>query len=328
MKVVVFNAKRYDQEYFGKTANTIFQFEYRPEPLSLDTVHFAEGAFAVCIFVNDDASAPVLEQLAAYGVKGVAIRAAGHDQTDSETARKLGIHTANVPSYSPHAISEHTVAMILTMARNLVQADRRVKDYNFELEPLVGFNLHHKTVGIIGMGKIGSITAKILKGFGCHLIGFDPYPNIPLAEASGLEYKTLEDVYKSSDIIIIHAPLNAHTKYLINKESIALMKDHVMIVNAGRGGILHTGDVIDALKTGKIGHLGLDVYEKEKGLFFNDHTCSIPSDDVFARLLTFKNVLVTAHMAFLTSNALTNIADTTLENLTAWSNGVNAVNEL
>jgi len=328
MKVIIYNTKTYDRHYFEKYAHGQFEFQFIDESLSLDTVHFAEDAFAVCIFVNDDASAPVLEKLAAYGVKGIAIRAAGHDQTDSEAARRLGIRVANVPAYSPHAIAEHTVAMILTMARNIIQADRRVKDYNFILDPLVGFNLHKKTVGIIGIGKIGGTTAKILNGFGCNLIGFDPEPNNEYSEKYGLVYHPLDFVFSNSDIIVIHAPLNAHTKYMFNAESFSKMKDGVLIVNTGRGGIINTKDAIEALKSGKIGHLGIDVYENEKGLFFTDKTTTIPQDDLFARLLTFKNVLVTGHMAFLTSNAITGIVDTTMANLDAWSKNQNSVNEL
>jgi len=328
MKVIVYSTSNYDKTHFDACVDSGFHFEYVNEALSLNTADLAKDAFAVCIFVNDDASKPVLEKLAALGVKGVAIRAAGHDQTDHEAAHQLGLHVANVPAYSPHSIAEHTVAMLLALTRKLVEADKRVKSYNFKLDPLVGFNLHHKKVGIIGIGKIGGLTAKILQGFGCTLIGFDPKPNPEYITAYGINYVSIEQLIQEADIIIVQAPLNEHTKYLINKDSISNMKDGVFIVNTGRGGIINTVDVIEGLKSGKIGALGIDVYEKEKGLFFNDHTMSIPTDDVFARLLTFKNVLVTGHMAFLTTNALTSIAHTTLENLNAWKSGQNALNEL
>jgi len=328
MKVVVYSANNYDNTHFDAYVDSAFHFEYVQEALSLDTADLAKDAFAVCIFVNDDASKPVLKKLVAMGVKGVAIRAAGHDQTDHEAAHQLGLHVANVPAYSPHSIAEHTVALLLALTRKIIEADKRVKSYNFKLDPLVGFNLHHKKVGIIGIGKIGGLTAKILQGFGCSLIGFDPQPNIEYTNGYGVQYVPIDNLIQEADIIIIQAPLNEHTKYLINKDSIAKMKDGVFIINTGRGGIVNTVDVIDGLKSGKIGALGIDVYEKEKGLFFNDHTMSIPTDDVFARLLTFKNVLVTGHMAFLTTNALTSIVTTTIENLNAWKSGHDSVNEL
>ncbi|HSY61221.1 MAG TPA: 2-hydroxyacid dehydrogenase [Cytophaga sp.] len=328
MKVIVYSANEYDQTYFNACTDSAFHFEYVQESLSLDTVERAKDAFAVCIFVNDDASKPILEKLAALGVKGIAIRAAGHDQTDHEAAHQLGLHVANVPAYSPHSIAEHTVALLLALTRKIVEADKRVKSYNFKLDPLVGFNLHRKKVGIIGIGKIGGITAKILQSFGCTLLGFDPKPNNEYAKTYDIHYVSIDELIQNADIIIIQAPLNSATKYLINKSSIAAMKNGVFIINTGRGGIIHTADVIEGLKSGKIGALGIDVYENEKGLFFNDHTMSIPTDDLFARLLTFKNVLVTGHMSFLTTNALTSIVQTTIENLNAWKAGQNAVNEL
>lgn len=328
MKVVVYSANDYDKSHFNACGDATFQFEYLDVALNIDTAHLAQGAFAVCIFVNDDGSKPVLEKLAKFGVKGIAIRAAGHDQTDHIAAHQLGLHVANVPAYSPHSIAEHTVALLLSLTRKIIEADRRVKNYNFKLDPLVGFNLHRMKVGIIGIGKIGGLTSKILNGFGCTLIGFDPQPKQEYTSLYGLEYVSLEEIFKQSDIIIIQAPLNAQTKYLINTDTIALMKDGVYIINTGRGPIINTVDAIEGLKSGKIGALGIDVYEKEKGLFFNDHSMSIPTDDVFARLLTFKNVLITGHMAFLTTNALASIVQTTLENLNAWKAGINSINEI
>ncbi len=328
LKVVVFSAQSYDEAYFKQYEGKAYQFEYIKQALSDTTVHLATGAFAISIFVNDDASELVLVKLAALGIKGIAIRAAGHDQTDKNAAHRLGIHVANVPAYSPHSIAEHTVALILSLSRHIVEADRRVKEYNFNLEPLVGFNLHHKTVGIIGVGKIGGLTAKILNGFGCNLIAFDPKPSAEFETLYGLKYTTLDILIRTSDIIVIHAPLTADTKKLINKNTIAQMKDGVMIVNTGRGAIIDTIDAIEGIKSGKIGALGIDVYEHEKGLFFNDHSNVIPQDDVFARLLTFKNVLITGHMAFLTTNALTSIAQTTIENISAWEKGVDSIHEL
>ncbi len=328
MKILFYSARSYDQKHFEAANPGTVTFEYMEEALSLETAHYAEGAFAVCIFVNDDACAAVLEKLAMYGVKGIAIRAAGHDQTDHEAAHRLGMRVANVPAYSPHAIAEHTVTMILALTRHIVEADSRVKQGNFILDPLVGFNIHHKTVGIIGLGKIGGLTAKILHGFGCTLQAFDPYPNQTYTNEYGLQYKTIEAVLTTSDIIVIHAPLNADTKYLINAESIKTMKDGVMIVNTGRGGIINTKDVLDGLTSGKIGYLGLDVYENEKGLFFSDHSANKPADEIFLALTKFKNVLITGHMAFLTTNALASIAKTTVENLGAWRAGKDSDHEI
>ncbi len=328
MKVLVYSTRSYDRTHFDALENGLFTFEYVEDELNIDTAELAKGAFAVCIFVNDDASAPVIEKLAAYGVRGIAIRAAGHDQTDKEAAHKFGMHVANVPSYSPHSIAEHTVTLLTALSRHIVEADARVKQYNFNLEPLVGFNLHHKKVGIIGVGKIGGITAKILHGFGCELLGFDPFPKEEYTKQYNLRYTTLEEIYQVADIIVIQAPLNAHTKYLINKTSIAAMKDGVVIINTGRGGVINTQDVIDGLASGKIGALGIDVYEKEKGLFFYDHSANKTVDPLFDRLLAFKNVLITGHMAFLTTNALTSISRTTLANLSSWHKGEAAENEL
>jgi D-lactate dehydrogenase len=328
LKVVVFSARTYDEAYFKQYEGNGFHFEYIEEALSDATVHLAAGAFAISIFVNDDASESVLEKLAVLGLKGIAIRAAGHDQTDKKAAHRLGIHVANVPAYSPHSIAEHTVALMLSLSRHIVEADRRVKAYNFNLDPLVGFNLHHKKVGIIGVGKIGSLTAKILTGFGSQLLAYDPKPSDEYAALYNIAYTSLDILIRTSDIIVIHAPLTTETKKLINSHTIALMKEGVMIINTGRGGIIETLDAIEGLKSGKIGALGIDVYEYEKGLFFNDHSNAIPKDDVFARLLTFKNVLVTGHMAFLTTNALTSIAQTTIENISAWEKGVDSINEL
>ncbi|WP_299247690.1 2-hydroxyacid dehydrogenase [uncultured Cytophaga sp.] len=328
MKVIVYSANQYDITHFQSQSDPSFEFEFVKESLNIDTTDLARGAFAVCIFVNDDASKPVLEKLSALGVRAIAIRAAGHDQTDHVAAHQLGLHVGNVPAYSPNAIAEHTVAMLLTLSRKIVEADKRVKSYDFTLDPLVGFNLHHKKVGIIGVGKIGGITAKILQGFGCKLIAYDPQPNAVYTKEYGLQYVSLDELFRESEIIIIQAPLNAHTKYLINSNAIATMRDGVYIINTGRGPIINTIDAIEGLKSGKIGALGIDVYEKEKGLFFNDHTMSIPTDDVFARLLTFKNVLVTGHMAFLTTNALDSIVQTTMDNLNAWKSGQDSPNEI
>jgi D-lactate dehydrogenase len=328
MKVAVYSTKKFERFYLEVANNNKHDLIFLEEALSMDTVSLAKGCHAVSIFTNDDASAEVLEQLKEINIQHIAIRAAGYDQTDLKKGAALNFHVANVPEYSPYSIAEHTVAMVQALNRKIVLADGQVKEYNFSLDNLIGYDLNGKTVGIIGLGKIGGIVAKILHAFGCKLFGYDIQPNKEYKEKYGVEYVTLEHLCKYADIISLHAPLNEHTKYMINSERIKLMKKGVMIINTGRGGLLNTADAIEGLKSGQIGYLGLDVYEKEKGLFFYDHSTDIPQDDVFARLLTFKNVLVTGHQAFLTENALKNIADTTIYNLDCWEKGEGSDHEL
>lgn len=321
MKVAVYSTKNYEIPFLQKANEGKHELVFIEKSLSAETASFAQGCQAVSIFTNDDAGAAVLEKLAELNISSIATRAAGYDNIDLVKAKQLRILVANVPEYSPYAIAEHTLAMILAMNRKLVRADRNVKDYNFALDSLIGFDLNGKTAGIVGLGKIGGIVAKILHGFGCRILGYDIEVNEELVRNYGVQYLSVDELCKQSDIITLHAPLNKHTQYLIRKENISLMKKGVMIVNTGRGGLIHTADAIEALKEGKIGYLGLDVYEKEKGLFFYDHSNDIPKDDLFARLLTFKNVLITGHQAFLTENALKNISDTTIDNLSSFEKG-------
>jgi len=328
MKVAIYSLKKYERVYLEKANRDKHDFLFLTEALSPQTAELAKGCAAVSIFTNDDAGTESLQQLAKLNIKSIATRAAGYDNIDLNEAEDLHMHVTNVPEYSPYAIAEHTIAMILAMNRKIVQADRQVKAYNFALDELIGFDLHGKTVGIVGTGKIGSIVAKILHGFGCKLLGYDVIENQELIAKYGMEYVSLGKLCKFSDIITLHAPLNANTRYLINKENMALMKKGVMIVNTGRGPLINTAEAIEALKEEKIGYLGLDVYEKEKGLFFYDHSADVPKDDLFAQLLTFKNVLITGHQAFLTENALTNIADTTIYNLTCFEKGERSLHEL
>jgi D-lactate dehydrogenase len=288
----------------------------------------ASGAGAVALFSNDDASAPVLRKLKEVGVQGLTLRSAGYDHVDLEEAKRLRLRVANVPAYSPYAIAEHAVALIMALNRRLLLADRKVREYDFRLDELIGFDLHGKTAGIIGTGQIGGIVAKILHGFGCRLLAYDINPNLDLTRQYGLQYLDLDSLCRQADIITLHCPLNRHTQYLLGREQFNRMKPGVMIVNTARGGVLHTQEAIEALKTGQIGYLGLDVYEKEKGLFFFDHSQEVLQDDLFARLLAFKNVLITGHQAFLTDTALSNIADTTLYNLDCWGREEVTENEL
>lgn len=328
MKVAVYSTKGFEQPYLEKANQDKHTLLFLAEALSPGTIHLAKGCEAVSIFTNDDASSEVLQRLSDAGVKSVATRAAGFDNIDLKKAETLGQTVANVPAYSPYAIAEHTMAMILAMNRNIVRADKQVKNFNFSLDNLVGFDLHGKTVGIIGLGRIGGILVKILHGFGCKVLGVDLQEDKTLVEKYGLKYVDLPTLCRQADIISLHAPLNLQTKYMINKDTLGLMKNGVMLVNTGRGGLIQTRDAIDALKTGKIGYLGLDVYENEKGLFFKDHSNDLLLDDTFARLLTFKNVLVTGHQAFLTQNALENIADTTLYNLNCFAQGIPSKHQL
>jgi D-lactate dehydrogenase len=328
MKATVFSAKAFEKSYLLDACNSKHDISFCHQALSVDTVNKASGSDAISIFSNDDASSAVLDKLKEAGVKFIAIRAAGYDQVNLHYAADLGIKVANVPKYSPYAIAEHAVAMMLALNRKIVRADKKVKDYNFSLDDLIGFDMNGKTAGIIGVGKIGRIVAKILNGFGCKILAYDINKDEEAIAKYNVEYCGLERLASLSDIITIHAPLNLKTRYLINKDLLWKMKKGVMLINTGRGGIIKTIDVIEALKAGHIGSLGLDVYEHEKGLFFYNHSGDIPSDDIFTRLLSFKNVLITGHQAFLTETALQNIADTTIHNLDCWQNNLSSENEL
>jgi D-lactate dehydrogenase len=328
MKVTIFSAKEFEKQYLLSSNNSRHDITFCSEALSPLTYKKASGSDAISIFTNDDGSSEVLDKLKHEGVKFIAIRAAGYDQVNIPYAKELGIKVANVPEYSPYSIAEHTLAMILSLNRKIVRADKKVKDYNFSLDDLVGFDMNGKTVGIIGMGRIGKIVAKILRGFNCNILAYDIVKDEEVIAKYNVEYCGLEKLTSLSDIISIHAPLNLQTKYLINKDLIWKMKKGVMLINTGRGGIIKTIDVIEAIKAGQIGSLGLDVYEREKGLFFYDHTRDIPQDETFARLLSFKNVLITGHQAFLTQTALQNISDTALQNIDCWSKKVPCPNEL
>jgi D-lactate dehydrogenase len=298
------------------------------ESLSLKTVHLAEGFEAISVFTNDDLSEEVLQILAAMQVKFIATRSAGFDHINICKAEVLEISVANVPEYSPYSIAEHAIALLLALNRKIVRADQNVKDHNFSLDDLIGFDLHGKTIGIIGLGKIGGIVAKILHGFGCRILAFDLYPNQDYIDQYGMEYVSLDQLYQQSDIISIHCPLNNATRHMINEEAIKKMKKGVMLINTGRGAVVDTEALIKGLKEEKIGFAGLDVYENEKGLFFFNHENKILQDDTFARLTTFQNVLITGHQAFLTKEALGSIAETTIENLECFAKGVRPKSEL
>lgn len=328
MKIAVFSTHNYEKEYLIAANNYRHDLKLLDVQLSLKTVHLAIGCEAICIFVNDDASAPVIDELNKQGVKFIALRCSGFNQVNLEKTKELKIKIANVPAYSPNAVAEHAIAMMLALNRKLITAHNRIMEQNFSLDGLVGFNMNNKIVGIIGTGKIGAVVAKILHGFGCKLIAFDHVENESLKTQFDITYTDYENLCKESDIITLHIPLTKDTKYLINEEHISLMKSNVMLINTSRGELVNTKAVIEALKIGKIGYFGMDVYEKEKGLFFENHSEEILQDDIIARLMTFKNVMITSHQAFLTDTALKNIAKTTIYNLDCFEKHIRSENEL
>lgn len=328
MKIAVYSTHRFEEKYLRNALNGKYDVKYINTSLSMGTVPLAEGSQAVSVFVNDDASAMVLQMLFQMGIRFLVLRSAGYNNVDLNAAKKLGIKVARVPEYSPYAVAEHTVALILALNRKLIRAHNRVMDQNFSLDGLVGFDMHGKTAGIIGAGKIGSIVAKILNGFGCRILVHDKFENDELKNKYEAVYTDCINLCQQSDIITLHAPLTPETKYLIDKTCISKMKAGVMLINTSRGGLINTKEIIKALKTGKIGHLGLDVYEEESNLFFEDHSDEILKDDVIARLMTFNNVLITSHQGFLTDTALKNIAETTFVNLDNFNNNITGPNEL
>ena len=315
MKLLVFNTKRYDKQFFDQ-ANTVLGLDlnYLECHLDADTAQLANGYDAVCAFVNDDLGAATLRCLHAHGVKLVAMRCAGYNNVDLKVAQELGLTIARVPAYSPHAVAEHTLALILALNRKVNRAHNRVREGNFALDGLLGFDLHGRTAGVIGSGKIGLNVVRILKGFGCEVLVYDPCPSDRVVEL-GARVVSMEQLLSDSDIISLHCPLTRETHHLINAAAVAKMKHKVMLINTSRGKLVDTAAVIKGLKRGKIGYLGLDVYEEEDDLFFEDLSDKVIQDDIFARLMTFPNVIVTGHQAFFTQEALHNIAQTTLHNV-------------
>lgn len=321
MRVAVFSTKPYDRASL-EAVNQKYAHElvYLEPRLSRETASLTEGFAGICVFVNDVVDADVLDLLAAGGTSLIALRCAGFNNVDLAAARRLGITVARVPAYSPYAVAEHTVGLILTLNRKLHRAYNRVREGNFSLDGLLGFDLHGRTVGVIGTGKIGVVVTRILKGFGCRVLAFDPYRS-PEATDLGAEYVELPALFAASDIVTLHCPLTADTRHLIDAEALRQMKRGVMLINTSRGALVDTPAVIEALKEGQVGYLGLDVYEEEADLFFEDLSQRLIQDDVFTRLLTFPNVVITGHQAFFTREALENIAETTLGNVTAFETG-------
>jgi len=327
MKVAVFSAKPYDRVFLEQANARRHELTFLEARLSPETAILAAGFPTVCAFVNDSLDGGVLRTLAAGGTVHVALRSAGFNHVDLEAAQAAGIRVTRVPAYSPHAVAEHTVGLILALDRKVHRAYARVREGNFALEGLLGFDLYGKTAGIVGTGKIGAVVARILAGFGCRLVAYDVAPH-PECTAIGVVYLPLADVFAQSDILTLHCPLTEETRHLIDAGALARMKRGAMLINSGRGALIDTPAVIDALKSGQLGHLGLDVYEEEGPLFFEDRSGRVLQDDVFARLLTFPNVVVTGHQAFFTQEALTAIAETTMDNVTAFAEGRRLAHEV
>lgn len=321
MRVLLFSSQHYDQESFTQAAaSSGLELHFQSARLTRDTAPLAQGFEVVCAFINDDLGAEVLQRLANGGTRLIALRSAGYNHVDLAGAAHLGLTVVRVPAYSPHAVAEHAVALILALNRRLHRAYNRTREGDFTLHGLTGFDLHGKTVGVVGTGQIGAAFARIMAGFGCQLLAYDPYPN-PELLALGARYLELPELLGQARIISLHCPLTEHTRHLINAQSLARLQPGAMLINTGRGALVDTPALIDALKSGQLGYLGLDVYEEEAQLFFEDRSDLPLQDDVLARLLTFPNVIVTAHQAFLTHEALQAIAATTLDNIARWAAG-------
>lgn len=328
MKVACFSTKSYDRQSFNRALPDFgHSFSYFEVKLDLHTISLADGHQAICSFVNDHIDEAVMKKLDQLGIGLIALRCAGYNQVDINAASARGIKIVRVPAYSPEAVAEHAFALILTLARKTHKAYNRVRENNFSLEGLTGFNIHGKTIGVIGTGAIGRAFCRIAKGFGCRVIAYDIHEDDEMKQL-GVSYLTLDEVFSTSHIISLHCPLTPETHHLINAASIGRMQDGVALINTGRGALIETKAVIKALKNKKIGNLGIDVYEQEENIFFKNLSEEIMQDEQIARLMTFPNVLVTGHQAFLTKEALEQISKITLENITAYEKGESLVNEV
>ena len=325
MKVAIYNIKDYEKPLFNAT-NHKHEFVFVNEALSLSTIHHAKGCEGVCCFVTDCLNGDIINQLANYGIKLIALRSAGFDHVDLAAARLTGITVVRVPKYSPEAIAEFAVALILILNRKILTSYLHGMDNNFSLDGLMGFNLYQKTVGIIGTGNIGTAFARIMHGFGCRLLAVDPEPNDICRDLS-VNYVTLDVLLKESDIISLHCLLSEQTKHLINEHALAKMKKNAVLINTGRGALCDTKALIQALESGSLGFAGLDVYENEQGLFFSNHHGELIQDELFVKLQSLPNVIITPHQAFLTQEAVENIIKTTIANITAFEQG-NPINQI
>ncbi|MEC9314004.1 MAG: 2-hydroxyacid dehydrogenase [Pseudomonadota bacterium] len=314
MQIAVFSAKPYDQAFLLRAATAEVEFQCFELQLNPSTAVMAHGAEVVSAFVNDDLGRETLSLLAEGGTRLIALRCAGYNQVDLAAAAELGIRVVNVPAYSPYAVAEHTIALMLALSRKLPRAYNRVRDGNFSLDGLLGFDFYAKTLGVIGGGKIGQLVAERMRAFGCRILIYDPF-NEETCHRLGFESVDLDSLFEASDIISLHCPLNDQTRHLINRDSVAQMKPGVMLINTSRGALMDTQAVLDGLKAHHIAYLGMDVYEQEGSLFFEDHSLDIIQDDVIQRLITLPNVIVTGHQAYFTKEALQHIAETTVSNI-------------
>jgi D-lactate dehydrogenase len=326
MKIAVFSTCVYDQEFLTRF-NTEHELSFFEEALTNNNVVLAKGFDALCLFVNDKADKEIISELKSYGVNLILLRCAGFNNVDVEAAAEAGIKVLRVPAYSPEAVAEHAMAMILTLNRKTHKAYNRIREGNFSLDKLMGFNLHGCKVALIGTGKIGKAFYLILKGFGCKVVAYDPYPDESLI-AEGLSYGTLQEALCDAEIVSLHCPLSEDNRHMINTESLKLFKKGAMLINTSRGALIATADVVDSLKTGQLGYLGLDVYEQESELFFHDLSGDIIQDDLISRLISFPNVLITSHQGFFTREAMEQIATTTFANANAFVSGSPLINEV
>ena len=329
MKIAFFDTHSYDKKSFTEANNAFnYEIDFRDYKLNENTAMTAQGFDVVCVFVNDVVNEAVIKTLADCGVKLIALRCAGFNNVDLKAAASAGIKVVRVPAYSPYAVAEHGVALLMSLTRHIPQAYLSTKTANFNIEGLTGRDLFGLTAGILGTGKIGRIMADILMGFGMKIIAYDPFPNTKWAQENNIEYVDLEEIFKRSDVLSLHCPLTEETKHIVNHDRMKMMKHDAVIINTGRGALIDSKALVHALKHGHIGGIGMDVYEEESKYFFSDWSTDIMTDDTLARLLTFPNVIITGHQAFLTTNALKNLADTTLENIKAFSAGNELVNEV
>ena len=331
MKVAVFSTEKYDRQFLdaaNTSTNANHEFIFHETRLEAKTATLAAECTAVCVFVNDDLGSETLKILAEQGTRLVALRCTGFNNVDLETAAEVGIKVVRVTVYSPYSVAEFAVGMMMMLNRKLYKAYNRVREDNFSLNGLLGFDLHSRTVGIVGTGKIGVIVGHILHGFGCHLVGYDPYPNPKFAEINDARYVDLPELLSSSDIISLHCPLTPENHHLINAKTIAQMKPGVMLINTSRGQLIDTKSAIEGIKSGIIGYFGIDVYEQEESIFFKDLSDTIIQDDTFQLLQSFPNVLITSHQAFFTREAMNDIANTTISNITDFEVGNSLKNEV
>ena len=322
-RIAFYDTKKYDEEYFEKVEHPGITFKYLENKLNSDTVELARGCDGVCAFVHDVIDEETIDKLVNYNIGIVAMRCAGYNNIDLKKAKDK-IKVVRVPGYSPYAVAEHAMGLLLCLNRKIHKAYFRTRDYNFSLNNLAGFDLHGRTVGVMGTGKIGRVFIDICKGFGMDVIAYDPYP----IQGSNIKYVSKEELFRTSDIISLHCPLTEETKYIINEDTLAMMKDGVFIINTSRGSLIESEALYEAIKKGKVGAAGLDVYEEESEIFFEDFSNTIISDDVLKLFLSLPNVLITSHQAFLTADALINIAECTINNINAYFNGEKLENEI